>query len=66
MFLLLFWDLTHHKFVVGYQCIGPPSRTKQSTTDCLLQVRLNSRPETSVTNYQSTLGNIPEQQRPHL
>jgi len=54
-----------HKFVVGYQCIGP-TWTKQSTTDWPLQVGLKSHPEITVTNYQTTPRNIPEQQRPHL
>jgi len=31
-----------------------------------LKMGITGSPETSVTNYQSTLSNIPEEQRPHL
>ena len=58
---LLFWDVTRRRFAISYrlcgQPIGPTTRVKQDFPSC---------PETSVTNYQPTLCNIPEEQKSYL
>ena len=43
-----------------------PLMNKKERTAWLLKMEPISRPETSVTDYQLTLRNTPEEQRPHL
>ena len=53
--------------VVGYRSFGTNYRSflQGPSSQNLLYPWPISRPETSVTNYQYTLGNIPEEQRSH-
>jgi hypothetical protein len=64
----LFWGLTQHGLVVSYRHFFadnlsvPYSKVKQPKK----KIGSIIGPETSVTNYQSTLRNITEERRPHL
>ena len=65
----LFWNVTQHRLVftdVSGQPIGPIFKGQAIRTAWLLNMGPTGCPETSVTNYQSTLSNIPEERRSHL
>lgn len=53
---LLFWDVKQRRLVVIYVSGQPISPILKGPTSC---------PKTSVTNYQSTLLNIPEEKKSH-
>jgi len=55
----LFWDFTQPRFVVRYRRFG-------RICPCPLQDGAGSFPQTSVTEYQSTLRKIPEERRFHI
>jgi hypothetical protein len=73
---VLFWDLMWHRMVVRYQCFettyqsplqGSSSLLKQSSqTASPLKTVPIGFPKTSITNYNSVLCKIPEEQRFHL
>jgi hypothetical protein len=58
----LFWDVKQLGLVVSCRCFGTPY---ESQTACPLKMGRIGFPETSVTNCQSTMHNIPEERRYH-
>jgi hypothetical protein len=73
----LFWDVTQRRLLVSYQSFREnyrfhlegscsPRRANASWTTCTLKVGPIPCHETSVTNYQSTLHNIPEERGSYL
>jgi hypothetical protein len=61
----LFWDVTQRRLVVSYRRFVTSSRIKQLTA-WSLKMGPTGCHETSVTYYQSTLRNIPEERRSRL
>lgn len=66
---LVFLDVTWHKLVVGYWCFMTTYQSSSPRSFELLDPwrwYLTCYPEMSVTNYQRTMHNIPEGERPQL
>jgi hypothetical protein len=68
----LFWDFTRRRFVAGYRRFGTTYRShfKESRKIILLCLlgssKMGQTTEKSISNYQPTQRNIPEERRPQL